>query len=102
MQSLTATVSLPETTYVQPELAAKILHLALLEIRQLTHEGKPEQAAALADAVHNIPALLLGGHIEQQRLHVDLATYQTRYAGALLYDYTALLEADPAELRAWE
>lgn len=84
-----AALSLP-----QKQLLLDMLHNALLEIRRLGRQGHAEQAADLADAFHNLPALLLNDHLRLPLLRTFLAEYQQKYAsqGGLLYDYLALLD----------
>ncbi len=91
-------MSLPRPAYVESELACNILYWSLLEIRTLARLGKSRQAADLADAVHNVPSLLLSGGIDRQRLLADLAQYQTYYQDGTLFDYVGLLEYGPVSV----
>lgn len=78
--------------HVEPQRASQILRSALLEIRRLCRKGEAAQAAALADAVHNLPVLMVSGQVMSERLRADLVTYQNKYAGRKLFDYVDMLD----------
>jgi len=64
------------------KILAELLSCGLIEMRSLCREGRTQQAEALADAMHNIPAFLMNpASWDADRFVVEFATYQSRYAG---------------------
>lgn len=89
--------SLP--TQAQRESLAKLASDAFVEIRLLGWSGRAAEAAALADAFHNILREMHGwGRFSWSSFRGGLEEYQRKYAEARLapYDYAARLD----EIRA--
>lgn len=80
------------------KILAELLSSGLIEIRALCREGRAEQAEALADAMHNIPAFLMNpASWDVEQFVVEFAAYQSRYAGKqrgpCRYDYVQYLDS---------
>jgi len=59
---------------------AKMLHLALLEIRSVASEGNAELAEDIADVFHNLPKILLGcGVWDLEDFRNNLEYYEQKY-----------------------
>ena len=82
--------------FVDPQVAADILRAALLDIRRLCRKGLCDQAAALSDAVHNVPVRGLSGGLDKERLRHDLLSYQEAYPDRKTFDYIKMLEKNTA------
>ena len=85
-----------------PKLAAclEVLYRAAIEARMLGYEGhahglspeRSDQLAALMDAVHNIPCLVLDWERCNESLLVDmLREYDERWCGGLLHSYERVI-----------
>lgn len=83
--------------YVEPHVAAQILRAALLDIRRLCRKGHSDQAAALADAVHNVPTRILSDELRRDRLMSDLLSYQEAYPERNTYDYVEMMNEPVAK-----
>lgn len=68
----------------------RMLRYALLEIRLLGYRGKPEQAADLADAFHEMPALLWSEDFRFSFFRKFLEGYHQKYPESD-FDYRAML-----------
>ncbi len=93
----------PLPTEGQRKRLGELLHKAFLEIRVLGWEGKPEQAADLADAFHNLPVEMYGwGAFSWDVLRGDLRHYEQKYGGVRGFasDYTTLLDEIRADKQA--
>lgn len=69
----------------------RMLYYALLEIRLLGPRGMSEQAADLADAFHEMPALLWSKEFSFNFFRKFLEGYHER-DGASTFDYLAMLD----------
>lgn len=69
------------------------LHRALVEIRFLASQGRAQQAAELADAVHNVPVHLHAFASERGTVIGALRQYQQAYPRPQgdYFDYLAIL-----------
>jgi hypothetical protein len=64
----------------QRQRLSHLVHEALLRIRILGWHGRSQEAADLADAFHNVPAMLWADSFDLTRFRdVDLASYQSKY-----------------------
>jgi hypothetical protein len=63
----------------QIRLMGKILHRALIEIRGLGRDGMAEQAADLADALHNLPVYMFSESFSWSIFREFLEEYQNKY-----------------------
>jgi hypothetical protein len=66
-------------TEEQKKALCKLLGRALIEIRILGAENKSEQAADLADALHNLPYGLLISDFSWEWFKNDLEIYHKKY-----------------------
>ena len=67
---------------------ARLTHHALVEIRFLIHAGKPEQAAELADAFHNLPEEMWDEDFSLEKVRDNyLAPYQKQFPDPDSRDY---------------
>ncbi len=70
-----------------------MLHLALSDIRQLGYKGHTDQAAALADAFHNLPQEIWADHFSLSHFReAFLIPYYRDWPDRVPYDYLALLD----------
>lgn len=79
----------------QRELLTQMLYSTLVEIRHLCWENKMEQAAALADAFHNLPSGIYADNFSFPRFKGELESYQSKYRPPDYgkgFDYTDMLE----------
>ena len=79
----------------QIRLFGEMLAAALRDIRHLGWEGKSEQAAALADAFHNLPAMMYTNKFSFVWFRGSLEHYHDQYPynrSESLNDYLVLLE----------
>jgi hypothetical protein len=60
-------------------MLCEMLHRALIEIRILGWGGNAEQAAALADAFHELPLLLHSQNFDWRFFRQFLHSYQSKY-----------------------
>ena len=68
----------------------ELLYYALLDIRQLGWGGKAAQAAALADAFHNLPKDLMHDDFDMVAFRDEfLRPYQKEYPEVMVKDYVA-------------
>lgn len=74
-------------TELERQHLARLLYLALCELRVLAREGRTEQAEDLAEAVHNIPLLMYTEKFSFKVFHEFLERYQQKYSGKLLVPY---------------
>ena len=66
---------------------------AFVEIRALCHEGRSAQAAALADAFHNVAREVYGwGHWDVGAFRSTLAEYQASYPDRI-FDFVTRVDA---------
>ncbi len=81
----------------------EILHNAFIEIRMLCWDGRHQQAADLADAVHNIPMEIYGwgGGWNFDLTRSMLKSYVDKYGGtgAFARDYALQLDHLPSRRR---
>lgn len=63
----------------QVRLLCEMMHRAFLEMRLLCWSGKSPQAAALADAFHNLPIEMFRDDFNWTLLRHDLAAYQQQH-----------------------
>ena len=63
----------------QRQRLCKMLYRALLEMRILGWQNKPEQAADLADAFHNLPDSLWSEYFSFDFFRNFLQSYQNKY-----------------------
>jgi len=70
----------------------KILFNALLEIRALCREGKPQQAADVAHAFHNLPIYLSSDRFSLSLFRRFLEEYQQKYQEDGCCNYVEMLD----------
>lgn len=63
----------------QRDLFCKMIYEALLEIRNLAGVGLSEQAAALADAFHNLPLTIFSSDFSWEGTRMFIGGYQKKY-----------------------
>lgn len=63
----------------QRELLNQMLYHVMVEIRILCWGGHMEQAAALADAFHNLPCVMYSEQFSFPQFRCELESYQNRY-----------------------
>jgi hypothetical protein len=81
-------------TDMQREVLCEMMRRAFLEIRALGWSGRGKEAADLADAVHNLPALIYGSEkLNAKLFQHGLQRYQDRYPRTGENDYMALLSS---------
>jgi len=57
----------------------RLLHEALLEMRQHGWGGRSEQATALADACHNLPLMMFSPRFDWAYARAEFEAYQARF-----------------------
>jgi hypothetical protein len=75
-----------ELTDEQRKLFCKMFYRVFTEIRQLGWRGESEQAAALADAFHNLPLEVFNTNISFDRIRMYISRYQNKYPRYSLKD----------------
>ena len=71
----------------------ELLHYALLDIRQLGWSDKSKQAAALADAFHNLPKDFMSPDFDIEAFRDQfLRPYQKEYPEVTMKDYVATVD----------
>lgn len=86
-------------TQAQQQALCTLLYCALTEIRYLAQAGKAQQAADLADMVHNLPRELWTDYFSVSYFRTAFVEpYYRRWPQAGLYDYHQLL-TDVAALK---
>lgn len=71
----------------------ELLHYALIDIRQLGWANKSEQAAALADAFHDLPKDFMSPDFDIEAFRDQfLRPYQQQYPDATVKDYVATVD----------
>ncbi|MGC4043206.1 MAG: hypothetical protein QM758_05335 [Armatimonas sp.] len=82
----------PLPTPAQRELLCDMIHDAFVELRSLGWEGRPEQAADLADAFHNIPKEMHGwGNFSWSMFRSMLENYHLKW-GSSYRNYVIMLD----------
>jgi hypothetical protein len=84
----------------QRALFGKMMYEAFVEIRNLAGVGLSEQAAALADAFHNLPLYLFSSDFSWETTRMFIGGYQKKYPRILndqvftgsYNDYLSMLE----------
>ena len=80
-------------TDAQRRKLCELLHHAIVEIRLLGRAGKADQAADLADAIHNLPSGMWRDDFSLRCLRDNfLAPYQQRYPDERVWNYVALVD----------
>jgi hypothetical protein len=86
----------PLPTPKQREMLCDMIHYAFVELRLLGWGGHSEQAAALADAFHNISKEMYGwGSFRWETFRGMLETYQRQWRGKATVsgrDYVEMLD----------
>ena len=80
-------------TEQQRQLFAEMMYQAFLEVRGLGFQGKSEQAAALADAFHNLPITMYYPNFDWARSRRYFKAYNNEYPSGLetrTADYVAM------------
>jgi hypothetical protein len=73
----------------QRKALGEMLHHVFLDIRILGWDGKGEQAADLADAIHNLPLILGGDRWDIDWFRGEFQRHQSRFRSR---DYVAMLD----------
>lgn len=68
-----------EPTEQQRRLFCEMMCRAYIELRGLGYQGKPEQAAALADAFHNLPFMMYQPNFDWARSRRYFESYKSHY-----------------------
>jgi hypothetical protein len=80
-------------TDVQRKKLGELIYRALVEIRLLSWQKKPEQAADLADAFHNLPKDMWKDDFALEEFgHLFLKDYQAKYPDSPVANYLAAVE----------
>ena len=82
-----------EPTEEQRRLFCEMMYQAFLEVRGLGFQGKSEQAAALADAFHNLPIAMFQPEFDWDMSRAYFQSYHTQYppqSGAMIINYVAI------------
>lgn len=80
-------------TDAQRRQLCEMMHHAFVEMRLLGWVGKPEQAADLADAFHNLPVEMWRDDFSFQLFRdAFLSAYQQKYPEGRIRDYVAMLD----------
>jgi hypothetical protein len=74
-----------------------MIHRALLEVRVLGWDGKTEQTADLADAFHNLPAMLWSEELSLTFFRTFLEAYREKYPDGGGAGYLRMLDEVMAE-----
>ncbi len=69
----------PAPDETQRRALCALLHDALCDLRALGWSGRAEQAAALVDAFHNLPVVMLSDGFRWDWFRQELETYAARY-----------------------
>ena len=80
-------------TEKQRQELAKMIHHAFLQIRMLGWQNKAEQAAALADAFHNLPEMLWSKCFSFNLFKGDLASYHQQFPSEKGTDFLKMLDS---------
>lgn len=75
-----------ELSNEQKELFCRMFYRAFVEIRILGRSKRAEQAAALADAFHNLPLEVFSKKFSFDRVRMYLDSYQKQYPRYVLKD----------------
>ena len=71
----------------------EMIHRAFLDMRGLGFQGKSEQAAALADAFHNLPIAIFQREFDWDESRAYFQSYHTKYpisSEAMTTNYVAI------------
>ena len=82
-----------QPTEQQRRLFCEMIHLAFVELRGLGNQGKSEQAAALADAFHNLPLSIFQPLFDWEMSRRYFQSYHAQYpfeASAMPVNYVAM------------
>ncbi len=79
-------------TEMERQKLCQMIYRAMLEIRSLGWSGKAEQAADLADAFHNLPAMLWSEDFSLDFLRTFLESYHHKYPESGGINYLMMLK----------
>lgn len=79
-------------TDAERQKLCEMIHLAILEIRILGWNGKAAQAAALADAFHNVPNMMWSEDFSLNSFRNFLKSYQQQFPESKGFDYLKMFD----------